>query len=88
LPEEFSGHAYRKHIHEFEGTSIRTREQFIDLIESTINNPSDVKNLKRGRTGYWNDEYGFVVISDPNPFIEGTAFRPHEGKHFFDVELR
>ena len=43
-------------------------------------NPSEVKNLSRPRTTYWDDIIGTVVIIDPGDADFGTAFRPAAGK--------
>ena len=53
-------------------------------IDGTILNPADSKELKRGRTAYWNDEEGIIVITHPNNPDKGTAFRPDDGKAYFD----
>ncbi len=78
-----NGHAYDKHSHEF--PEIRTREDFKKHIEDVINNPDAVKPLERGRTAYWDNETGTVVIESPNDPDGGTAFRPENGKSYFDI---
>jgi hypothetical protein len=47
-----------------------------------------VKQLARGRTGYWNDAEGTVVIFDPSELNGGTAFRPKNGKSYFDENVK
>ena len=45
---------------------------------------SATKNLDRGRTGYWDEKSGTIVIKDPKNPDGGTAFRPVEGRKYFD----
>jgi filamentous hemagglutinin len=86
------GHAFTKHVlgsdnpngQEFKGLDIRTRNQFADLIERIINNPTASKNLSRGRTAYWDSETGTVVIRNPRDKDGGTAFRPSRGRDYFN----
>ncbi len=83
-----NGHAFTDHRFEFERIGITTREQLAEHISNIINNPSDVKSLKRGRTAYWDDETGTVVIYDPADQAEnGTAFIPENGKYYFTDEI-
>jgi hypothetical protein len=49
---------------------------------------SNVKKLSDGRTAYWNDKEKMVVIRDPRGADGGTAFRPRDGKVYFDTKLR
>lgn len=80
-----SGHAFDKHViqgGEFSG--ITTRPQFSGQIESVINNASDVKVLSNGRTAYWDSSSGTVVIRNPSAVDGGTAFKPTQGKTYFD----
>lgn len=81
-----NGHAFDKHVieqNEFDG-SITTQQQFSDQIESILNNPSDAKKLSNGRSAYWDEASGVVVIRNPNTADGGTAFRPVDGKIYFD----
>lgn len=83
-----NGHAYDKHVirnSEFPG--IRTREEFGDFIKNIIRNPSDVKELRNGRKGFWDDSTKTVIIIDKNNPDGGTAFKPKTGKNFFDIDL-
>ncbi len=79
------GHAFDKHVlphGEFPG--ITTREQFQQHIESVINNPTATRSLTSGRTAWWDDETGTVVIRDPSRIDGGTAFKPKRGRANFD----
>ena len=78
-----NGHAYEKHKGEF--PEIKTREQFKRHVEDVMNNPTEVKELERGRTGYWDQESGTVVIENPADPDGGTVFRPPNGKEYFDI---
>jgi RHS repeat-associated protein len=89
IAEEISGgHAFTKHVinrNEFPGFS---RCQFEQHIRSILNNPTEMKILTNGRTGYWNQESGTVIIRDPFKGDGGTAFRPDLGKKYYDEWLK
>lgn len=77
-----AGHAFAKHGGEF-GCS--TREQFAAHIDRVIASPSSVsRNLLRGREAYFDDGSGTVVICDPTTSDGGTAFKPNNGRRYYD----
>jgi RHS repeat-associated protein len=79
------GHAFDKHVvqgGEFPG--ITTSEQFSSTIENIINNASDIRILSNGRTAYWDDASQTVVIRNPSAVDGGTAFKPNQGKTYFN----
>jgi filamentous hemagglutinin len=76
-----NGHSWDKHQGEFPGWS---QGDFQRAVEETIQSPDDVKGLSDGRTAYWNDKESMVVIHDPSSPDGGTAFRPTDGKAYFD----
>lgn len=83
------GHAFVKHVlerGEFAGLGIRTTKQFGAFIDNIINTASgsDVRRLSRGRTAYWDNSTGTVVILDPRSADGGTAFRPQGGREYFE----
>jgi RHS repeat-associated protein len=47
------GHAYEKHIGEFKNLGIETQKDFQSHISRIIQNPSEVRQLKDGRSAYW-----------------------------------
>ena len=69
---------------EFKSLGITTREQFASHIESVVNNPSSFRKLSGGRTAYWDGVSGTVVIRNPKAIDGGTAFRPANGKAYFE----
>ena len=82
-----NGHAFDKHVikkNEFTDLGIKTREQFARHIENVVNNPTSVKELSGGRSAYWDQSTGTVVIRNPKPGDGGTAFRPTNGRAYFD----
>ncbi|MCU7829556.1 MAG: RHS domain-containing protein [Candidatus Thiodiazotropha sp. (ex Myrtea sp. 'scaly one' KF741663)] len=84
------GHAFEKHVlqrGEFPGF-IRTRKQFADHIENVMTNPSATRQLKNGRTAFWDDATGTVVIRNPKAVDGGTAFQPTLGRQYFDDILQ
>jgi hypothetical protein len=62
------------------------------MLSGELNAPpakgSDVKQLSNGRTAYWSDKEKMVVIHDPYNPDGGTAFRPTQGRYYFDVVLK
>lgn len=67
---------------------IQTREQFAKHIDKIINNPTATRSLSQGRTAYWDEASGTVVIRNPRAADGGTAFRPVLGRKYFDDILR
>ncbi len=45
---------------------------------------SATKQLSNGRSAYWDDASGMVVIRNPNAVDGGTAFKPTNGKSYFN----
>lgn len=81
------GHAFEKHVlnqGEFKGLGIRTREQFANHIENVVNNPTASRQLSGGRSAYWQESSGTVVIRNPRAADGGTAFQPTNGRAYFD----
>ena len=81
------GHAFEKHVlqqGEFTGLGIRTRAQFAQHIENVVKNPTSIKELSNGRSAYWDQSTGTVVIRNPKASDGGTAFRPVNGRAYFD----
>jgi filamentous hemagglutinin len=76
------GHAWSKHKGEFPEFS--TVAEFAQHIDQIMANPSASKSLAKGRTAFWDDKTKTVVIRDPNSPDLGTAFRPANGKAYFD----
>ncbi len=83
--EEISqGHAFGKHVIERgEFPGIATRQQFANEIEQIMNNPSAYRSLRAGRSAYWHNESGTVVIRNPGTADGGTAFKPDLGIRYF-----
>ena len=76
------GHAWSKHKGEFPEFS--TEAEFAQHIDEIMVNPSASKNLAKGRKAFWDNESKAVVIRDPNSPDLGTAFKPKDGKAYFD----
>jgi filamentous hemagglutinin len=77
-----NGHAWSNHKGEFPEFS--TEAEFAEHIDQIMANPSASKKLARARRAYWDDTTRTVVIRDPNSPDMGTAFRPRDGKAYFD----
>jgi filamentous hemagglutinin len=80
------GHAFEKHGDQYTSIGITTKEGFAKLIEGVIRDakPADFRELSGGRTAYWDGSTGTVVIHDRNSPDLGTAFRPDNGRTFFE----
>lgn len=81
------GHAFEKHViqkGEYKDLGITTREQFALHIESVVNKPTAFRGLSGGRTAYWDNVSGTVVIRNRKAVDGGTAFRPVNGKAYSD----
>jgi len=63
-----------------------TQKQFQDLVLETVQNATgnDVKRVDKFKTAYWNDKEDLIVIRNKRDPNGGTAFRPDEGRQFFD----
>lgn len=49
----------------------------------------DIGDIKKeSRTAYWDQTSGTVIIRDPQRVDGGTAFRPIEGKKYYDKVLK
>lgn len=48
-----------------------------------MNNPSAFRELRNGRSAFWDDATGTVVIRNPSAADGGTAFRPRNGRSYF-----
>jgi hypothetical protein len=91
------GHAYKKHAKkrgEFKSDGIsgngtlEDKEKLVSLISGIIiDGKAEHIKLGRGREAYWDDKNQTVVIIDPNREDKGTAFKPWDGKAYFDDEL-
>ncbi|MES1147049.1 MAG: hypothetical protein ABUL52_01500, partial [Solimonas sp.] len=79
------GHAFDKHVlgvgadtsvgNEFEGLGIRTRGQLQQHAEDVMNNSSAEGPLLNGRSFFYDDSTGTVVIRNPSSIDGGTIFR-------------
>ncbi len=81
-----AGHAFEKHISEFENLGIRTRSGLASLADQIVRDAKgeNVRELSGGRTAYWDARTGTVVIRDPNSADAGTIFRPKNGRDYFE----
>jgi filamentous hemagglutinin len=79
------GHAFEKHVlSQGQFSNIFTPEQCAIDMQRIIDNPSVSKQLARGRTAYWEETTGIVVIYDPHAPDGETAFKPHTGRSYYD----
>ncbi|MDO9666176.1 hypothetical protein [Glaesserella parasuis] len=85
------GHAFSKHVikqGEFKNVNVSTREKFEKHIENVVNNYTSFKELSNGRSAYWHEPSGTVVIRNPKAKDGGTAFQPKDGRKYFDEKLK
>jgi hypothetical protein len=84
-----AGHAYDKHVVEQnEFPWLKSRQDFRELITRILRNPTERRRLEGGRSAYWDEGTGTVVVRDPRHPDGGTAFRPQRGKWYYDEQLR
>jgi len=76
-----NGHAYEKHKNEF---GVETQTDFAKKVKNVLDNPTEVKNLEKGRVAYWDDKTKSVVIYDPSSTDQGTALVPTDGRDYFN----
>jgi len=78
-----NGHAFGKHAGEF---GFSEKAQMAGHINQVIGRAggSNVRHLARGRTAYWDQGSGTVVIVDPNTADGGTSFKPGRGRKYFE----
>lgn len=82
-----TGHAFGKHVvqkQEFAKYGITNVQQFKRHIERIIRKPSSTRDLSDGRSAYWDDATGTVVIRNPKDIDGGTAFIPLNGRAYFE----
>lgn len=77
------GHTFAKHKGDF---GFKTEDQMAAHIDRVISfaSASNTKQLSRGRTAYWDDRTWSIVIVDPKSSDGGTAFKPKQGKPYFN----
>ena len=71
------GHAFHKHRHEFR--TIRTWRQFVDRIVDVMATANVVRELRGGRTAYYDEDSNTLVLQDPSARDGGTMFKPSGG---------
>ncbi len=76
------GHAWSKHKGDF--PEFLTEAEFAQHLDDIMANPSASKDLAKGRKAFWDDRSRTVVVRDPNSPDLGTAFKPQQGKAYFD----
>jgi hypothetical protein len=89
------GHSWEKHSREFvagnviagltmpSSPKVTTVAEFKVLILSILGSAKH-KALSARRKAYWGYPTGTIVVYDPNNIDCGTAFRPIDGKPYFD----
>jgi hypothetical protein len=85
ISEEIAGgHAFDKHALEF---GFKTQEQMASHINEVLTNPTLTRHLLRGRSVYWHEASGTIVVRSPSAIDGGTAFFSKTGvNHFLGLE--
>lgn len=63
---------------------ISNHKQFAAHIERIMQKPTAIKKLSKDRTAYWDERSGTVVIKDMRSKDLGTAFKPDNGREYFN----
>jgi hypothetical protein len=80
LGEELAPTVKNTHPDDWVGMS---EDEIAGTIDGIVLNPDDEKtDPATGRTAYWDDEEGIMVIDNPNDPLGGTAFKPDEKDYF------
>jgi len=78
-------HAYDKHVERRgEYPEIANREQFARLVDDALADPTASRTLPGERTAYWHEGSKTLIIVNERSPDRSTAFRPREGKDYFD----
>jgi len=88
-----NGHAFEKHVvnpRRIEEVieSVKTKDEFEKLLKKIMKNPDDTVFRNDGAIAFWNNEKEVIVIYNPNGIDKSTAFKPEQGKLYFDNFLR
>lgn len=78
-------HAFGKHVikqGEFSGIA-NTPAQLKQVVEKILTNPTVTKNLSGGRTAFWDNATGAVVIVNSKNPAKSTVFQPKNGFTYF-----
>ena len=70
---------------EYQDLEITTREEFSNHIEEIVNNPTSFRELSGGRTAYWDDASGTVVIRNPKAADVAQRFDLQVGVHILII---
>lgn len=84
-----AGHAFNKHVVEGkEFPNVSGRKEFQELIFEILTHPDEERTLERNRRAYWSGKHAAIVIVDFSSDSDGTAFRPHKAKEYFESGLQ
>src|SRR3989304_5899390 len=76
--------SWTKHGHEFPW--INSPSEFSTFVQSVMQSgvaSGNVRHLSNGRTAFWDEATGTVIIVDPSHVDLGTVFRPPTGIQYF-----
>ena len=80
------GHAWDIHVvRDEQFPEIKTKADFFDVVLDVLMNPTVSSVLRRQREAFWSDAQQTLVIVDYKSEDYGTAFRPAEGKRYFNA---
>jgi hypothetical protein len=83
--EAIAKHSYGKHKEDQgEFSNVYNELELNRHVKNIIKEHKEWKPLSKGRTAYWDDESGTVVIHNPNEEDRGTVHQPKDGKKYYD----
>ena len=78
------GHAFEKHVLQEGQYGGITQDEFATHIQEVMDNPTMSKSLSNGRSAYYDEASGTVVITNPNAADWGTAFVPRNPLKYYN----
>jgi hypothetical protein len=85
LQGEPAKHSYGKHKEDQgEFSNVYNELELNRHVKNIIKEHKEWKPLSKGRTAYWDDESGTVVIHNPHEEDRGTVHQPKDGKKYYD----
>lgn len=77
------GHSWHQHRRDF--PEVESADELAALVLSILTAPDAERTLRRGRSAYWHELSGTIVLVSPRDPDGGTCFRPDNERRFFET---